>query len=740
LQKKLFAIAFVALYIHTCVIFNISLAQTVLIDTRLPSVSASSIGLALTIILPDTPRYDTCGAPLVINIPGGWEGEGYGALNSSNNYTSLGFIAIVFNFPGSGGGPHQSGGIYDMRGPNCLQALSDVIAFANDEVADNTGQTISQLIAPWVSEIASIGLLGNSNGGNIILCTIGNHADSITKVDWIVNWESPVGDGMPGAVAGAWGSGPFYNNPIVNPAYNDTTGEFDFSLLAYSDTLICSILPLPVGVIRGNFYFDINQNTIPDPGIDYIPNPIIHQLNQSVNKAMWSVGLMHAADSIGLIPFPPPQHMPSVGLTDNFWLVRNGENWIDTIVTNFPDILFIVLASDTDHVQSAPDYPHILRQYELFQNSGAAMTRINPDASYVEILSGTSFPGIVDNPANIVFDHLTIRSAVEPESIPSEAMKKAALAELADRNFMGILSIQLDTVEYECPPVFCSIPTNIYTSNITPTSARLNWDTTDRADHYQIQGRRTGNSNWTLINISSGEPNFKNVYGLSNNNTYEWQIRTWCDVAESEASDWSALDSFTTNCLTPDTIWTDPITSNAARLNWSQVASAAGYEIKGRKVGTTGLTTILVNNVSSKDVYGLLSAMAYEWEIRTWCDQSGNNKSDFTAFTTFITASNFRKNDHDHNPILVSEAILVFPNPSQGYFMVKTQIEFSELVEIEIRDLNNRIVRNLEFESIASNEMFNQSFDVDVKDFSKGLYFIVLRSGGEVYTGKVLVE
>ncbi len=62
------------------------------------------------------------------------------------------------------------------------------------------------------------------------------------------------------------------------------------------------------------------------------------------------------------------------------------------------------------------------------------------------------------------------------------------------------------------------------TTNITGTSAQLNWNSAGSGTTYDVQWRAVGASNWTLL---TNLPNFSlTLNGLSVNTTYEWQVRT----------------------------------------------------------------------------------------------------------------------------------------------------------------------------------------------------------------------
>ena len=140
----------------------------------------------------------------------------------------------------------------------------------------------------------------------------------------------------------------------------------------------------------------------------------------------------------------------------------------------------------------------------------------------------------------------------------------------------------------------CEPVQNTWTDKVTINTARLLWNPAPQGHHYEIRGRASGNSNWVILPIFTGQPNFKNVAGLSNNITYEWQIKAYCNAADSVGSAWSSLISFTTGCYAPDSMWVAPVTANGARLNWMNVVGSTGYQIRGHRLGTTGFVTITI--------------------------------------------------------------------------------------------------------------------------------------------------
>ncbi len=280
---------------------------------------------------------------------------------------------------------------------------------------------------------SNVGLIGSSHGGNISIAVAGVYGSEISLA-WICNWESPVGDGMPGAEAGA--RNPTNGNPWTNPAYNDTTGIFDYSKLRYSDTL-----RLTPTTFIGGFYFEINNNGVPNRGLDFIINGF-----GSSGKQYTSTTLVQEAVNRGVFPQNPPSHIASLAETQAYWGWRNGDLWIDSARNKLPNLMFIVIATDSDHVQSAKDHPHVYIQYEHFRSAGTRFVRLNPDRAYIEYCLGYTQPAAKDNDAFAQYTRLTIRDKFESEIIADSINSAASVSELADRTCANNITANLNSV------------------------------------------------------------------------------------------------------------------------------------------------------------------------------------------------------------------------------------------------------------------------------------------------------
>jgi hypothetical protein len=91
----------------------------------------------------------------------------------------------------------------------------------------------------------------------------------------------------------------------------------------------------------------------------------------------------------------------------------------------------------------------------------------------------------------------------------------------------------------------CLPPANVSVSNITTTSAQINWTLLSGAIQYNLRYRKVGTSPWTTI-LLSGTANTATLQNLTASGSYEFQIRSKCNSNPDEFSPYSALNVFNT--------------------------------------------------------------------------------------------------------------------------------------------------------------------------------------------------
>ncbi len=367
-----------------------------------------------------------------------------------------GFVEVYFAFPGGGAGEGGSGGEYDCRGADSILALRDVIRFATGKTGDKQGRTIQNIVGNGSVLTANVGMVGSSHGGNACGAVMGLHGQDIRKLAWYFSWESPYGEGAVGAELGS-------RNGRLNPAYDPETGEIDLSKLAYDPKLAARSFGAArqggASALTGNLFFDMDGDGICALPEDYPLQAPAFDLGEGP-KSWYSSRLMREAERRGLFGVPRPAHVPTLDETVEFWRYRDATGLVPEAVRKLPRVAVIVGASETDHVQIAPDHPHIRAQVNAFQQAGAQFIRLNPDRAYLEWLFGKSVDGLPDNDAGLQYTPKTIRAALCPDdAIPKQLLTPASVCELADRVQAGNFTVNLDEVLFPDAPRTSRPPT-----------------------------------------------------------------------------------------------------------------------------------------------------------------------------------------------------------------------------------------------------------------------------------------
>ena len=395
--------------------------------TWLPSEAAPDGGIVVRILYPDRPRYPNETAA-VVDVPGADSPGEVRLPRSRDPLLEQGLIKVKFAFPGGGRPPYQSGGTYDHRGLNSLKALRDVVRYLRGELRDRDGCLISERL-PYA--ITQVGLVGSSNGGNTAVVALGLFGDQMA-VDWYVGWENPAGVQFVTVDLGSRRQ----PNPTYVPGSCRLTPEgakcdVDYTQLRW-DPQARSRGRGPQRT-RGVLYHDLNGNGRYDPS-DY-PLGAYTGTFGGKEKRVYSTSALEAAVERHLLE-PWPEDVATLEEARSFWAIRDMSRYYDEAIEMLPELRVIVIGSIQDHVQGTPDHPHIVLQYQGWQEAGIEWVRLNPDAAYVAAVMGGAAQA-VDNDANITVNYENILKLLEPEAIPDEVARAAAVLELSDRVYRG---------------------------------------------------------------------------------------------------------------------------------------------------------------------------------------------------------------------------------------------------------------------------------------------------------------
>ena len=196
-------------------------------------------------------------------------------------------------------------------------------------------------------------------------------------------------------------------------------------------------------------------------------------------------------------------------------------------------------------------------------------------------------------------------------------------------------------------PATCAVPTGLSTSNITTSSATLNWAAVSGAVSYSVQWKLASASTWTTITGVTGTS--RSLTGLNNATAYQFRVSTVCSAASSA---YSSASNFTTStpatCAVPTGLSTSSVTTSSATLNWTAVSGAVSYSVQWKLASASTWTTITGVTGTSSSLTGLNSATAYQFQVSTVCSAASSANSSTVNFTT-STASTCSDNYEPNN-------------------------------------------------------------------------------------------
>ena len=418
----------------------------VAIDVSLPSESTSVPSGALAIRV-HTPRAGAArypdGAPIIIWVLGGFEIKG---INHGLPPVADDVICITFIYPG-GEDPwsgRSSDGVYDYRGEAGIAALRDVILYAAGELRDADGKTIDEIVpVPVLHD--NIGMIGESNGGNILVAVAALHGEALAgRLRYVIQWETPVSSQIATRDLGrvwlkpATAQGDYWNprylgyDPLVLPVdYTDLV--FDPTQDVYpvihdgnGDSRYTTVrdprsgLQVPDlnldGILDLTEDFPLDTYPVDDERVAY-SRPVMGALEErSVFGGAWPEGIVRSDEAAA------------------FWDLREAVLLYPQAMANIPDLEAMVLCGVRDHVQALPDKPHIRQAFDGWDQNGA-WVRINPSREHLiavdPTLAGRRLP---DLPANTAPDDWTGHDGYAiPVDVPKPIYQLAGVYEMADR-------------------------------------------------------------------------------------------------------------------------------------------------------------------------------------------------------------------------------------------------------------------------------------------------------------------
>ncbi len=214
----------------------------------------------------------------------------------------------------------------------------------------------------------------------------------------------------------------------------------------------------------------------------------------------------------------------------------------------------------------------------------------------------------------------------------------------------------------------CAIPTNLTTTNITSTSAQLNWASVGGATTYTVQYKLSTSTVWiTLITLPQTSVLFN---GLTPSTTYNWQVKANC-------SGYSNPVTFTTagsgECTPPTGLTTSSITENSAILSWSAVSGATTYTLQYKLASSSTWITLITTSATAISFTGLSPSTTYNWQVKANCSAYSATASFTTNAPACTVPTGLQSSNITYNSASVSWSLV----PNSTSYIVEYRLSTS---------------------------------------------------------------
>ena len=257
----------------------------------------------------------------------------------------------------------------------------------------------------------------------------------------------------------------------------------------------------------------------------------------------------------------------------------------------------------------------------------------------------------------------------------------------------------------------------------TPLNITLNWENVLNATSYEYQYSLNAGFNPSIngtVNISQTDIN-----NLNSNTEYYWRVRA---VNGTTFSDWSNTWTFTTMLILNPPVLNYPA-NNAINipvnvmLNWDNATNALNYEYQYSTDASFNNSPVYTASVSEAQLSNLNYNTTYYWRVRSLANST---ISVWSSVNNFITINDVGIQDKE------SETAIIYPNPANDILNIRFTANDNDVESVEIYNATGK----LQYQSVA----INKQIQINVSDFSKGIYLLKVIYNNKTVSYRFVVE
>ena len=268
----------------------------------------------------------------------------------------------------------------------------------------------------------------------------------------------------------------------------------------------------------------------------------------------------------------------------------------------------------------------------------------------------------------------------------------------------------------------CATPTNIVVSNITYTSASINWTAEEGQNSWEFSCTSDG------VNITlTTDTTFVALTDIYAGQTYQVKVRAYCGVGVY--SQWSEVSTFnTTACESVSNVNATNITGSSATIAWTPAAGQTKWQIL---YGLQGVdeehgTSIIVEGNPAYTIEGLESDATYDLYIRNICADG--------IYSPWTEKYQFNTTVGINTAVADNVNVNIYPNPANTEATIAVE-GINGKVEFAVADMNGRMIVT---ETINCEGQLVKT--IDVSNLAKGAYFVHIYNDNFNTTRKLIVK
>lgn len=175
----------------------------------------------------------------------------------------------------------------------------------------------------------------------------------------------------------------------------------------------------------------------------------------------------------------------------------------------------------------------------------------------------------------------------------------------------------------------CPLPFGLQSEETSPKAQLLSWEDCGTAASFEVRYRLEGEDDWTIAQVTTP---FLPLSGLEKCATYEWEVRSTCNGADSP---WSSSIFNTTDCCpTPLNATLTVVSADSAVMQWQPAQGAMAVNVAYKEKDSMDWTIVADITDNILMLSGLLPCTEYEVEFRSVCVDGNSIEPEVITFIT----------------------------------------------------------------------------------------------------------